>query len=127
MDNITPEEVMQTDIDRIKSEQPKHDFVDILRKPPVIGNAYEMWINDLHIPCALCVMATDSMWAFVAAIGGGLIGGIREKYSLYPDDVQYLKIPEGYEVDPNWMFHGTMFKMFKEEIQPFSVQLRLLS
>ena len=128
MDNITPEEVMQIDIDRIKSEQPKHDFIDILRKPPDVGNAYEMWINDSHIPCALCVMATDMMWCFVAAIGGGLIGGVREKISRWhQEDKIYLPIPEGYEVDEDWIFHGTMLKMFKEEIVPFSVRLRLLS
>ena len=102
-------------------------FIDILRKPPEVGNAYEMWINNLHIPCALCVMAAGSMWAFVTAIGGGLIGGVREKYSLCPDNTLYLRMSEGCEVDEDWIFHGTMFKMFKEEIHACSVYLRLLS
>ena len=38
MDNITPEEVMQMEIDRVKSEQPKHDFRKEYEKHEFIDN-----------------------------------------------------------------------------------------
>ena len=130
MYNITPEEVMQMDIDSLKSEMAvmRHDgeYIDILDKPPQIGCAYSIKVCGDKVGIGLLVMDSP-YYMFVATKGNSLIGVLRERITEhYDDDRMTIRIPEGYDVDEDWIFRGTLIKININEAKPHDVMLKLL-
>lgn len=116
MDNITPEEVMQMDIDSLKSKmaEMRHvvEYVDILDRPPQLGCAYAIRILGKDLGSCLCVKDRPSTQPmFVSVNGDAPIGGIKKKAILYSED---------------WMFYGLLFKVNLDSVQPHDVMLKLL-
>lgn len=130
MENITPEEVMQMEIESLKSEmaEVKHDgeYIDILDRPPQIGCAYSIKIHNDTIGIGLLVMDSPC-YMFVTTEGSGLIGGLRERITEhYEEDRMTIRIPEGYAVDEDWIFRGTLIKIDITGVRPYEVMLKLL-
>lgn len=130
MYNITPEEVMQMDMDSLKSEmaEMRHDgeYVDILDRPPKVGCAYSIKIFNDNVVIGLLVMDSPC-YMFVTTEGNSLIGGLRERITEhYDDDRMTIRIPEGYDVDEDWIFRGTLIKINIKEARPRDVMLKLL-
>lgn len=130
MYNITPEEVMQMDIDSLKSEmaEMRHDgeYVDILDKPPQIGCAYSIKIHNDNVSIGLLVM-DNPYYMFVTTKGNSLIGALRERITEhYEEDRMTIRIPEGYDVDEDWIFRGALIKIDINEAKPRDVMLKLL-
>lgn len=130
MYNITPEEVMQMDMDRPKSEiaEMRHDgeYVDILDKPPQIGCAYSIKVCNDEVGIGLLVMDSP-YYMFVTTRGNSLIGALRERTNeQYEDNVMAIRIPDGYDVDEDWIFRGALIKININETRPHDVMLKLL-
>lgn len=130
MYNITPEEVMQIDMDRIASKiaeiKPVIEYVDILDRPPQLGCAYSIKIHGDKVGIGLLVM-DNPCYMFVTTEGLGLIGGLRERITEHYDDNRMtIRIPEGYDVDEDWIFRGTLIKININEVRPSDVMLKLL-
>lgn len=130
MDNITPDEVRQMDMDRLKSEmaEMRHDgkYIDILDIPPQLGCAYSMKILNDKVGIGLLVMDSP-YYMFVTTEGSGLIGGLGERITEhYEDNRMTIRIPEGYDVDEGWIFRGTLIKININEVRPHDVMLKLL-
>lgn len=131
MENITPEEVMQMDMDSLASKiaeiKPVIEYVDILDRPPQIGCAYAIRILGKDLGSCLCVKDRPSTQPmFVSVNGNAPIGGIKKKAMLYSDDCMRIKLPDSYELDTDWMFHGLLFKVNLDSVQPHDVMLKLL-
>lgn len=131
MYNITPEEVMQMDMDRLKSEmaEMRHDgeYIDILDRPPQLGCAYAIRILGKDLGSCLYVNDRPSTQPmFVSVNGNAPIGGIKEKTMLYSDDCMHIKFPDSYELDKDWMFYGLLFKVNLDSVRPHDVMLKLL-
>lgn len=135
MDNITPDEVRQMDMDRLKSEmaEMRHDgkYIDILDIPPQLGCAYAIRVDGRNLGLCLCVKDTPSTQPmFVSTNGNGLIGGIKEKAIFYLDESKTIKypvsIPDSLELNEDWMFHGLLFRIDLESAKPYDVMLKLL-
>lgn len=130
MYNITPEEVMQMDIDSLKSEiaEMRHDgeYIDILDKPPQIGCAYSIKVCNDEVGIGLLVM-DNPYYMFVTTKGNSLIGALRERIiEHYEEDRMTIRIPEDYDVDEDWIFRGALIKININEAKPRDVMLKLL-
>lgn len=135
MENITPEEVRQIDMDSLASKiaeiKPLIEYVDILDRPPQLGCAYALRVADRNLGLCLCVKDRPSTQPmFVSANGNALIGGIKEKTILEWDERKTIKypvsIPDSYELNEDWIFHGLLFKIDLESVKPHDVMLKLL-
>lgn len=130
MDNITPEEVMQMDIDSLKSEmaEMRHDgeYIDILDRPPQLGCAYSIKVCNDELCIGLLVMDSP-YYMFVTTKGTSLIGALRERtIEHYEDNLMSIRIPDGYDVDEDWIFRGALIKININEAKPRDVMLKLL-
>lgn len=130
MYNITPEEVMQMDIDSLKSKmaEMRHDgeYIDILDRPPQLGCAYSIKACNDEIGIGLLVMDSP-YYMFVTTKGNSLIGALREQTDKqYKDNVMTIRIPDGYAVDEDWIFRGALIKIDINEAKPRNVMLKLL-
>ena len=124
MDNIIPDEVRQIDMDKL-------EYVDILDRSPQLGCAYAIRILSKDLGCCLCVKDRPSNQPmFVSANGDAPIGGIKEGTMLCWDKYKTVKypvcIPDSYELDEDWIFHGFLFKIELERVKPHDVMLKLL-
>lgn len=130
MENITPEEVMQIDMDSLASKiaeiKPVIEYVDILDKPPQIGCAYSIKVCNNEVGIGLLVV-DNPYYMFVTTKGNSLIGALRERTSEpYEDNLMTIRIPDGYDVDEAWIFRGALIKIDINEARPRDVMLKLL-
>lgn len=130
MEYITPDEVRQIDMDSLKTEmaEMRNDgkYVDILDRPPQLGRAYSIEIHNDKVGIGLLVMDSP-YYMFVTTEGLGLIGGLRERITEhYEYNRMTIRIPEGYDVDEDWIFRGTLIKININEVRPYDVMLKLL-
>jgi hypothetical protein len=130
MYNITPEEVMQMDIDSLKSKIAgmRHvvEYADILDKPPQIGCAYSIKVCNYEVGIGLLVMDSP-YYMFVTTKGNSLIGALRgQTIEQYEDNCMTIRIPDGYAVDEDWIFRGALIKIDINEAKPRDVMLKLL-
>lgn len=130
MYNITPEEVMQMDIDSLKSEmakiKPLIEYVDILDRPPQIGCAYSIKVCNDEV-CIGLLVVDSPYYMFVTTKGNSLIGALREQTDKqYEDNLMTICIPDGYAVDEDWIFRGALIKIDINKVRPRDVMLKLL-
>ena len=131
MENITPDEVRQMDMDRLASKiaEVRHDdeYVDILDNPPQIGCTYEIKLLGKELGSCLCVKdRTSTQTMFVSANGNSLIGCAKEKSMLHSYYGMYVRSFDSNEIDEDWTFRGTLFKIDLDRVQPHDIMLKLL-